>query len=400
MKTWISGLALALSLAVLVACQQPAAGATSATTYTLTYDGNGADSGTAPVDAATYHQFDAVTVTSGQGSLVKDGYNLAGWMTAVDGTGTSYAAGAVFAMGAGNATLHAVWVPSNFTYSSSGTSITLLQYSLLSATTLNIPSGVTQLGTPYAISGEGALQGCNLLTSITLPPSLVGIGNYAFFGCTGLTSLTIPSGVTSIGNFTFQNCTGLTSLTIPSGVTSIGSNAFQGCTGLTSLTIPSGVTSIGQYTFNGCTGLTSLTIPSGVTSISANAFNGCTGLTSLTIPSGVTSIGGGVFRGCTGLTSLTIPSGVTSIGTSAFQSCTGLTSLTIPSGVTSIGVSAFNGCTFLATVTIMPTTPPTLGLTAFTGLPTGYQLKVPAASVATYKAATNWITWAANIVSQ
>ena len=285
MKTWISGLALALSLAVLVACQQPAAGATSATTYTLTYDGNGATSGTAPADSNAYEKFDAVTVTTGAGSLVKDGYNLAGWMTAVDGTGTSYAAGAVFAMGAGNATLHAVWVPSNFTYSSSGTSITLLQYSLLSATTLNIPSGVTQLGTPYAISGEGVLQGCNLLTSITLPPSLVGIGKYAFYGCTGLTSLTIPSGVTSIGSYTFQNCTGLTSLTIPSGVTSIG-------------------------------------------------------------------------------------------------------------------LSAFNGCTFLATVTIMPTTPPTLGLTAFTGLPTGYQLKVPAASVATYKAATNWITWAANIVSQ
>ena len=48
MKTWISGLALTLSLAVLVACQQPAAGPT---TYTLTYDGNGATSGTAPADS-------------------------------------------------------------------------------------------------------------------------------------------------------------------------------------------------------------------------------------------------------------------------------------------------------------------------------------------------------------
>jgi hypothetical protein len=262
MKTWISGLALALSLAVLVACQQPAAGATSATTYTLTYDGNGATSGTAPADSNAYEKFDAVTANTGAGSLVKDGYNLAGWMTAFDGTGTSYAAGAVFAMGAGNATLHAVWVPSNFTYSSSGTSITLLQYSLLSATTLNIPSGVTQFGLPYAINGEGVLQGCNNLNSIILPPSLVGIGRYAFYNCSGLTSLTIPSGVTSIG------------------------------------------------------------------------------------------------------------------------------------------VSAFSGCTFLATVTIMPTTPPTLGTTAFTGLPTGYQLKVPAGTVGTYQAATNWITWAANIVSQ
>ena len=150
----------------------------------------------------------------------------------------------------------------------------------------------------------------------------------AFWGCTGLTSITIPDSVMSIGNGAFCDCTRLTSITIPDSVTSIGVFAFSSCSGLTSVTIGSGVTSIGSSAFDSCSGLTSVTIPDGVTSIGSSAFSSCSGLTSVTIGSGVTSIGGWAFRGCTRLTSITIPDSVTSIGYWAFKDCTALTEIT------------------------------------------------------------------------
>ena len=71
-----------------------------------------------------------------------------------------------------------------------------------------------------------------------------------------MTSVTIPNSVISIGNRAFCECSGLTSVTIGNSVTSIGYEAFWGCSGLTSVTIGNSVTEIGGYAFSGCTGLT------------------------------------------------------------------------------------------------------------------------------------------------
>lgn len=45
--------------------------------------------------------------------------------------------------------------------------------------------------------------------------------------------------VTAFGDNCFDGCNGLTSITIPSSVTSLASSCFSGCRGLTSITIPS-----------------------------------------------------------------------------------------------------------------------------------------------------------------
>ncbi|SLM32559.1 exported hypothetical protein [Desulfamplus magnetovallimortis] len=77
--------------------------------YSVTYEGNGADSGTPPADGNSYAQGDSITVLGNTGTLVKTGYDFAGWNTASDGSGMTYQSGDSFVMGASNMTLYAVW---------------------------------------------------------------------------------------------------------------------------------------------------------------------------------------------------------------------------------------------------------------------------------------------------
>lgn len=135
----------------------------------------------------------------------------------------------------------------------------------------------------------------------------------------------------------------------------------------------------------------------GVTSIGMEAFSGCSALTSITIPEGATRIGNYAFDYCYSLTSITIPEGVTSIGTSAFSSCSALTSITIPESMANIDSMCFNGCDQLVSITVRATMPPTLAYGVFQGTSPSLIIYVPAASVDTYKAATNWSTYASKI---
>ncbi len=190
-------------------------------------------------------------------------------------------------------------------------------------------------------------------TTYEIPDSVTSIGDYAFFGCSNLAEITIPDSVTSIGFDAFGGCTSLTDITIPDGVTEIGVRAFEGCKSLTSIEIPDSVTSIGGWTFCGCTSLTSIEIPDSVTEIGDLAFWECSSLTDITISESVTEISYGAFRDCTSLTSITIPNSVTSLGGWVFSGCTSLTSITIGNSVTKIGEFAFGGCTTLTDITIL-----------------------------------------------
>ena len=235
--------------------------------------------------------------------------------------------------------------------------------------------------------GAHAFEGCETLTSMTIPSTVTSIRDFAFAGCTSLgaqntpsgsditeptkgpnrsdeTTFVIPDDVTSIGAYAFKDCESLTSIIIPDSVTSIGDGAFEGCTNLTDINIPDSVTDMGENVFNGCTSITSVNIPYGVESIDDYAFAGCDNLIEVIIPETVTSIGRYAFENCEHLVSITIPDGVTSIKDFTFAGCCSLPSINIPDGVKSIGSSAFESCFKLANVTL-PSSVEFIGTWAF-----------------------------------
>ena len=172
---------------------------------------------------------------------------------------------------------------------------------------------------------ENGFKDCKALREISIPSSVLTVGNCAFSGCYSLAGIVIPNSVTTIGDGAFSGCTSLTSIVIPEGVTTIGDGAFLGCSALSNITIPNSVTAIRDSTFQSCSSLTGIVIPEGVTSIGDSAFSICTSLTGIVIPEGVTAISGYAFSGCASLTSIVIPNSVTNIGYSAFYDCSRLT---------------------------------------------------------------------------
>ncbi|NOU65544.1 hypothetical protein GC096_16035 [Paenibacillus sp. LMG 31461] len=115
--------------------------------FTVTYSGNGSTGGSVPTDSGSYEQGVAVSVSGNNGNLVKTHYTFAGWNTQADGSGTDYAADAVFNMGSSAVTLYAKWIL-NPTYT--------VTYNGNSSTGGSVPtnSGSYEQGVTVAVSGN------------------------------------------------------------------------------------------------------------------------------------------------------------------------------------------------------------------------------------------------------
>jgi len=83
-------------------------------TYSVSYNSNGATSGSVPNDNKAYEADDEVTVLGNSGELTKTGNAFGGWNTKADGTGNNYDEGDKFKISA-NTTLYAKWTPYTIT---------------------------------------------------------------------------------------------------------------------------------------------------------------------------------------------------------------------------------------------------------------------------------------------
>lgn len=129
-------------------------------------------------------------------------------------------------------------------YSEDGTQFLRLEDN--SITSYEVREGVT------VIANE-AFADCPNLKSVTLPYTLIDIGDMAFLNCESLKEITLPfCSVKSIGDYAFSGCSHLRRIVIPRPVESIGECAFMLCSSLKSVTLPSSLTYIGESAFDFC----------------------------------------------------------------------------------------------------------------------------------------------------
>lgn len=212
-----------------------------------------------------------------------------------------------------------------------------------------------------------------------IPNTIKSIGGGVFIGKTNIVKITIPASVVNIGNSAFENCANLAEVLFVEGgeeLLTIGDKAFYRCTALKSIKLPERTLSLGENCFDG-SGLSDIDF-GGVRTIAANAFGNTKSLSVLTIPASVTEIGKyafsssaiseikfapratgkeetpfeplklgeRVFAYCASLKKATFPDGLTSIPNSTFYNCAALTYVYVPKTVANgddvvAGVSGF-----------------------------------------------------------
>lgn len=192
--------------------------------------------------------------------------------------------------------------------------------------------------------GGGAFYNRDDIVNVTIPNGVRSIGNYCFNGCDNLTVVKMPDTLISIGNGAFYNCGNIFSIDIPSSVTSIGERAFDSCDSLVEVSLPDTLLTIGNSAFYSCDYLAKITIPNSVTTIGRSAFSGCSSLKSIEIPDSVSILDEFVFNDCSSLESVTLPASLSAIKSCAFQSCKKLNSIILPPSVLTIDKSAFSIC--------------------------------------------------------
>ena len=119
------------------------------------------------------------------------------------------------------------------------------------------------------------------ITKAEIAEGTSGIASNSFSGCKKLINVTIPDSVINLGDYAFYNCSSLESITIPNSVTSIGQGAFCDCSKLIRIIIPDSVESIENETFRDCFALESIIVGSSVKYIAKGAFQDCSSLSSV-----------------------------------------------------------------------------------------------------------------------
>ena len=201
---------------------------------TVIYDGNGATSGSAPVDSLSpYEEESSVTVLGNTGSLERLGYSFGGWAAAADGSGTLRQAGDTFDIGTTNSKFYVKWNANTnvVTYNSNGGSSVANGSFVTGGQIAAAPTAPSRAG--YDLAGWSATNGGSLIAFPYSPTDTAGITLYAKW------SVKTTASVTYSGN-------GSTGGTVPIDV---GSPYFFGAT--ISVSANSGVLEKTGYKFIG-----------------------------------------------------------------------------------------------------------------------------------------------------
>lgn len=190
-------------------------------------------------------------------------------------------------------------------------------------------------------------------------------------------------------------------ITIPNGVTNIGTQVFAYNSFTKAVIFPKTLTNFSNasHTFYSSSGVRVVSIPNGVTAL-PHYFVNATKLRKICTPDTVTSYWANFVSDSTVVLYFGISKNVTSLG----QRCAAATCVTewkIPPSVNSIAAECFalNKSTKLYDFTEHTKVPTLENVNAFTEIPADCEIRVPAVLRDEWAAATNWATYASQIVA-
>lgn len=257
------------------------------------------------------------------------------------------------------------------------------------------------LGSELQYIGDSAFA-YSALYEITIPKSVVEIGDAVFFGCDNLASVTFEASVPcDIGSTLFavvEDDVAYYSdvmIWVPNGdsyklyrekvnlrdyAASIFPVALKGKSGYVTLDgsllgyigeealevvrVPDGVTEIADFAFYNCPSITDVIMPEGFLRIGRYAFYNCTSVARLEIPSTLVEIDDYAFTGFfvgNNISRLYLPEGFKRIGDGAFLSSFNMRIVELPSTLEHIGYLAFGMSNSLERMHFASATPPTVG---------------------------------------
>ncbi len=156
-------------------------------------------------------------------------------------------------------------------------------FECLDLKSVTLPASVETVGNyAFAISSFSVFDKTSSMTAVNVDPdnknleSVDGVlytadGKKLVAYPAGKTEAKFADGVTEIQHGAFQGCNQITSVTIPDTITKLPTDAFSMCVKLSEAVLPETLTEIGQWAFQ-YTALTDITIPESVTVIDPQAF--------------------------------------------------------------------------------------------------------------------------------
>lgn len=223
----------------------------------------------------------------------------------------------------------------------------------------------------------------------------------ALYMCTSLRTLSLRAGA-NVGLWrTFERCGNLRGLVLPANVSGAWNQAFYYCRSLQVLCLPPNIAAMitGGVPFNNST-LSRFRYPNGATTVVNSAFQNCCNLHKVILPDSVTAIGSYAFSSCFSLEDISGLDSVTDIGAYAFEACYSLRKVNGLGSVGNIAAYAFRNCYTVKYYDFSgaAAVPVLANSNAFTGIRSDCEIRVPAALVDEWKAASNWSTYADYIV--
>ena len=233
-----------------------------------------------------------------------------------------------------------------------------------------------ELGRGFTALAPFALQSMRALRTITIPIGVTTTRNAALSQCEALRALILPSSINTTYPSTAPFCTSLQIVSMPKSQR-LNNNQFASCYSLHRVCFSKGNASVGNNSMQNCYALSEIYGLENVAVITGAAFQNCRCLCNDLPPLKITSIPANCFSGCYSLRRLRFAAAITSIAAGAFFNCYSMASYD------------FTSCTAVPTLA---------NANAFTNIQADCEIRVPASLVDSWKAATNWSTYADHIV--